>query len=107
MLQVLNIYTDFEPNSKSLAKPIVEKTKPTLLKALEDAKLSPQQVDKIILRRYDKNALVQHFTNKSLEKAPKRGLDPMECVAIGAAIQAGVITGEVKDLLLTTLLLFH
>lgn len=86
---------------ESLAKPIVEKTKPTLLKALEDAKLSPQQVDKIILMGgMTRMPLVQHFVEQILGKAPERGLDPMECVAIGAAIQAGVITGEVKDLLL-------
>jgi len=44
--------------------------------------------------------LVQRFVEQILGKAPERGLDPMECVAIGAAIQAGVITGEVTDLLL-------
>jgi len=44
--------------------------------------------------------LVQKFVEQILNKAPERGLDPMECVAIGAAIQAGVITGEVHDLLL-------
>jgi len=44
--------------------------------------------------------LVQKFVEQILSKAPERGLDPMECVAIGAAIQAGVITGEVHDLLL-------
>ncbi len=86
---------------ESLAQPIVERTRPTLLKALEDAKLNPQQVDKIILiGGMTRMPLVQHFVEQILGKAPERGLDPMECVAIGAAIQAGVITGEVTDLLL-------
>jgi molecular chaperone DnaK len=86
---------------ESLAQPIVERTRPTLLKALEDAKLTPQQVDKIILiGGMTRMPLVQRFVEQILGKAPERGLDPMECVAIGAAIQAGVITGEVKDLLL-------
>jgi molecular chaperone DnaK len=86
---------------ESLAQPIVDRTRPTLLKALEDAKLNPQQVDKIILiGGMTRMPLVQRFVEQILGKAPERGLDPMECVAIGAAIQAGVITGEVTDLLL-------
>ncbi len=86
---------------ESLAQPVVERTRPTLLKALEDAKLNPTQVDKIILiGGMTRMPLVQRFVEQILGKAPERGLDPMECVAIGAAIQAGVITGEVTDLLL-------
>ncbi|MDR1993329.1 MAG: molecular chaperone DnaK [Nitrososphaerota archaeon] len=86
---------------ESIAQPIVEKTKPTLLKALEDAKLTPQQVDKIILiGGMTRMPLVQRFVEQILGKAPERGIDPMESVAIGAAIQAGVVTGEVTDLLL-------
>jgi molecular chaperone DnaK len=86
---------------ESLAQPVVERTRPTLLKALEDAKLTPQQVDKIILiGGMTRMPLVQRFVEQILGKAPERGLDPMESVAIGAAIQAGVVTGEVTDLLL-------
>ncbi len=44
--------------------------------------------------------LVQNFVENLMGKPPERGVDPMECVAVGAAIQAGVLTGEVKDLLL-------
>ncbi|HSV50435.1 MAG TPA: molecular chaperone DnaK [Candidatus Acidoferrales bacterium] len=86
---------------ESLAQPIVDRTRPTLLKALEDAKLTPQQVDKVILiGGMTRMPLVQRFVEQILGKAPERGIDPMESVAIGAAIQAGVVTGEVKDLLL-------
>ena len=86
---------------ESLAQPIVQKTERTILKALEDAKLTPQGIDKIILiGGMTRMPLVQHFVEQILSKAPERGLDPMECVAIGAAIQAAVITGEVTDLLL-------
>jgi molecular chaperone DnaK len=86
---------------ESLAQPIVDRTRPTLLKALEDAKLTPQQVDKIILiGGMTRMPLVQRFVEQILGKAPERGLDPMESVAIGAAIQAGVVSGEVTDLLL-------
>jgi molecular chaperone DnaK len=86
---------------ESLAQPIVERTRPTLLKALEDAKLTPQGIDKIILiGGMTRMPLVQRFVEQILGKAPERGIDPMESVAIGAAIQGGVVSGEVTDLLL-------
>jgi molecular chaperone DnaK len=86
---------------ESLAQQIVQRTQPTILKALEDAKLTPQGIDKIILiGGMTRMPLVQRFVEQIMGKAPERGIDPMECVAIGAAIQAGVITGEVTDLLL-------
>jgi molecular chaperone DnaK len=86
---------------ESLAQPIVQKTERTILKALEDAKLTPQGVDKIILiGGMTRMPLVQRFVEQILGKAPERGLDPMECVAIGASIQGAVLTGEVKDILL-------
>ncbi len=86
---------------EALAQPIVKKTKKTIIKALEDAKLTPSDIDKIILiGGMTRMPLVQKFVEQSIGKAPERGVDPMECVAIGAAIQAAVITGEVTDLLL-------
>jgi molecular chaperone DnaK len=86
---------------ESLAEPIVRRTQATLMKALEDAKLTPTQVDKIILiGGMTRMPLVQRFVEQILGKAPERGLDPMECVAIGASIQGAVLTGEVKDILL-------
>jgi molecular chaperone DnaK len=86
---------------ESLAQPIVQRTQPTLLKALEDAKLTPQGIDKIILiGGMTRMPLVQRFVEQILGKAPERGIDPMESVAIGAAIQGGVVSGEVTDLLL-------
>src|SRR5512136_3088443 len=86
---------------ESLAQPIVQKTERTIIKALEDAKLTPSGIDKIILiGGMTRMPLVQRFVEQILGKAPERGLDPMECVAMGAAIQGAVITGEVTDLLL-------
>jgi molecular chaperone DnaK len=86
---------------EALAQPIVQKTERTILKALEDAKLTPTGVDKIILiGGMTRMPMVQRFVEQILSKSPERGLDPMECVAVGAAIQAAVITGEVRDLLL-------
>jgi len=86
---------------EALAQPIVQKTERTILKALEDAKLTPNGIDKIILiGGMTRMPLVQRFVERIMGKTVERGVDPMECVAVGAAIQAAVITGEVTDLLL-------
>ena len=86
---------------ETLAQPIVQKTEKTIIKALEDAKLTPSGIDKIILiGGMTRMPLVQKFVEQTLGKTFERGVDPMECVAIGASIQAAVITGEVTDLLL-------
>jgi molecular chaperone DnaK len=86
---------------EALATPVVKKTRKAILKSLEDAKLTPKDIDKIVLiGGMTRMPLVQKFVEEMLGKPPERGVDPMECVAVGAAIQAGVLTGEVKDLLL-------
>jgi molecular chaperone DnaK len=86
---------------ESLAQPIVQKTERTIVKALEDAKMTPKDIDKIILfGGMTRMPYVQRFVEKIMGKPAERGVDPMECVAIGAAIQGAVLTGEVKDLLL-------
>jgi len=86
---------------EALAQPIVQKTEKTIIKALEDAKLTPRDIDKIILiGGMTRMPYVQKFVEQIMGKPVERGVDPMECVAIGAAIQGAVLTGEVKDLLL-------
>jgi molecular chaperone DnaK len=86
---------------EALGQPIVQKTERTMIKALEDAKLTPKDIDKIILiGGMTRMPLVQRFVEQIMGKPAERGVDPMECVAIGAAIQGAVLAGEVKDLLL-------
>jgi molecular chaperone DnaK len=86
---------------EALAQPVVQKTERTIVKALEDAKLTPKDVDKIILiGGMTRMPYVQRFVEQLMGKPAERGVDPMECVAIGAAIQGAVLTGEVRDLLL-------
>jgi molecular chaperone DnaK len=86
---------------EGMAQPIVQKTQTTIVKALEEAKLAPKDIDKIILiGGMTRMPLVQRFVEQIMGKPAERGIDPMECVAVGAAIQAAVLTGEVKDLLL-------
>jgi molecular chaperone DnaK len=86
---------------EGLAQPIVQKTERTIIKSLEDAKLTPKDIDKIILiGGMTRMPYIQKFVEQIMGKPVERGVDPMECVAIGASIQAAVLTGEVKDLLL-------
>ncbi len=86
---------------EELVKPIVEKCEKPVSQALADANLTPAEVDKIILvGGPTRMPMVQEFVEKIVGKKVERGIDPMECVAMGAAIQAGVLSGEVKDVLL-------
>lgn len=80
---------------------IVRRCEKPLAQALADAKLTPAEIDKIILvGGPTRMPIVQSFLEKQLGKVPERGIDPMEAVAMGAAVQAGVLAGEVKDVLL-------
>ena len=84
-----------------LARPIVERIREPILKTLSDAKLTPSQIDKVILiGGQTKMPLVQQFIEDITGKKPERGIDPMECVAIGAAIQGGVLSGEISNIVL-------
>ncbi len=86
---------------EQLCRPIVEKIKKPIIRVLKDAKLEPNNIDKIILiGGQTRMPLVRKFIEDLMSKQAERGVDPMECVAVGAAIQGGVITGEVTDLLL-------
>jgi molecular chaperone DnaK len=86
---------------EQLTRPIVERIREPILKTLSDAKLTPVQIDKIILMGgQTKMPLVQQFIEDVIGKKPERGIDPMECVAIGAAIQGAVLTGEISDIVL-------
>jgi molecular chaperone DnaK len=72
-----------------------------MAQALKDSKLEKPQIDKIIMvGGPTRMPAVQEFVKSFLDREIERGVDPMECVAMGAAIQGGVLGGEVKDLLL-------
>jgi len=86
---------------EEIIEPVLNRLDAPILKALKDAGLSPGQIDKVILvGGPTRMPSVRAKFAKILGKEPERGIDPMEAVAIGAAIQGGVLTGEVKDLLL-------
>lgn len=84
-----------------LTADLVEKTMGPTRQAMKDAGLTPDKIDKILLvGGSTRIPAVQEAVKRYLGKEPFKGINPDECVAIGAAIQAGVLTGDVKDLLL-------
>jgi molecular chaperone DnaK len=86
---------------EEIVEPIVNRCKKPVAQALTDSKMSPAQIDKIIMvGGPTRMPIVQKFVEGIFGKKVERGVDPMECVAMGAAIQAGVIAGDVKDILL-------
>jgi len=86
---------------EELALPIVQRIGTPIKRVIEDAKMTLADIDKIILiGGQTRMPLVRKFVEDTFRKPPERGVDPMECVAVGAAIQGAVLAGEVKDLLL-------
>ena len=84
-----------------LTADLVEKTMLPTRQALSDAGLTASQIDKVILvGGSSRIPAVQEALKKFIGKEPFKGINPDECVAIGAAIQGGVLGGDVKDLLL-------
>ncbi|WP_026572400.1 molecular chaperone DnaK [Bacillus sp. UNC438CL73TsuS30] len=96
-LEVTMSRAKFEELSASL----VERTMGPTRQALSDAGLSPSEIDKVILvGGSTRIPAVQEAIKKATGKEPHRGVNPDEVVAMGAAIQGGVITGDVKDVVL-------
>jgi molecular chaperone DnaK len=86
---------------ENLVRPIVERCKESIDQAVKDAKLNTDTVTKIILvGGPTRMPIVQKFVEDYVGKKVERGIDPMECVCFGAAVQAAVLTGDVKDILL-------
>jgi len=86
---------------EQLVGDLVEKSFGPVQRALEDAKLSPSQIDEVVLvGGQTRMPMMQNLVQKFFGKEPHKGINPDEVVAIGAAIQAGVLAGEVKDILL-------
>ncbi len=84
-----------------LTSDLVEKTMGPTRQAMADAGLKPADIDKVLLvGGSTRTPSVQDAVKKFIGKEPFKGINPDECVAVGAAIQAGVLTGDVKDVLL-------
>ncbi len=94
-------YTFTRAKLESLVVPIIERSAKSVMQAMKDAKLEPSGLDKIILiGGPTRMPIVQRYVEQLIGKKIERGVDPMEAVALGAAVQAGVMTGEVKDIVL-------
>lgn len=87
---------------EELLRPIVERCRSPMLQSIQDAKLTPADIDKIIMvGGPTRMPIVRQFVATIMGKEPERGVDPMEAVAMGAAIQGAIITGDVStDILL-------
>ncbi|ULG73473.1 molecular chaperone DnaK [Macrococcus brunensis] len=86
---------------EDLSRNLVEKTMGPTRQALKDASLSASDIDEVILvGGSTRIPAVQEAIKKELNKEPNKGVNPDEVVAMGAAIQGGVITGDVKDIVL-------
>jgi len=86
---------------EELISPLLDRCRNPLDNALRDANLSRQGVDHIIMvGGPTRMPSVQKLLKEHFGKDPERGVDPMECVAMGAAVQGGILQGDVKDVLL-------
>lgn len=86
---------------EQIAHPIVDKIRQPIMKTINDAKITPAQIDKVILfGGMTKMPMVQQVVEETIGKKPERGIDPMECVAIGASIQGAILAGEISDIVL-------
>lgn len=95
------IHTLTRAKLEELVDPIVRKCAGPMEQALKDAKMGKEDIDKIILvGGPTRMPIVQKFVEDFMGKPVERGIDPMECVAMGAAIQGGVLAGEIKDIVL-------
>ncbi len=86
---------------EQMARDLIERTIEICRQALEDAKLSPGEIDEVILvGGQTRMPLVQQMVRDFFGREPHKGINPDEVVAIGAALQGAVLSGEVKDILL-------
>ena len=84
-----------------LTADLVEKTMIPTQNAISDAGISPSEIDKVLLvGGSSRIPAVQEAVQRLIGKEPHKGINPDECVAVGAAIQAGVLSGDVEDLVL-------
>ncbi len=94
-------YTLTRAKLEDLVRPVFEKCRGPIEQALKDADMTPSDVNKVILvGGPTRMPVVRKFVEDAVNTKAERGLDPMECVAMGAAIQGGVLSGDVKDILL-------
>lgn len=86
---------------ESLCSDLIGRVRTPVKQALKDASISPSQIDEVVLvGGSTRIPLVQQIVRSLVDKEPNQNVNPDEVVAVGAAIQAGILAGEVKDILL-------
>lgn len=86
---------------EEVIRPVIDRCRAPMERAISDAKVTKDNINKVILvGGPTRMPIIQKFVEDYVGKKVEGGVDPMECVAMGAAIQAGVLSGEVKDILL-------
>jgi molecular chaperone DnaK len=86
---------------EQMITPLIERSMEPVRKALSDAKKNPNQIDEVVLVGGSTRVpLVQETVKRFFGKEPHKGVNPDEVVAVGAAVQAGVLSGDVKDMVL-------
>ena len=86
---------------EELTRTLVERCAGPTRRAIEDAKLTPQKIDRVLLvGGSTRLPMIQEFVKNLFGKDPSKDINPDECVALGAAIQGAVLSGEVKDVVL-------
>ena len=86
---------------EKIVGPVISRCEKPIKRAFKDAKIKPGDVDRVILvGGPTRMPIVQKAFEKFVGRKAERGVDPMQCVAMGAAIQAGVLAGDIKDIVL-------
>ncbi len=86
---------------EELVRPIVDRCRAPVEQAIKDAKITRDQISRVVLvGGPTRMPIVQKFLEQTIGRPIEHGVDPMECVAMGAAVQGGVLAGEVKDVVL-------
>ncbi|MHB2021268.1 MAG: molecular chaperone DnaK, partial [Candidatus Xenobia bacterium] len=86
---------------EELARGLVDRCRRPVEQAMADARLSPEKIDRILLvGGSTRLPMIQEFVKNYFKKEPNKDINPDECVALGAAVQGAVLSGEVKDIVL-------
>lgn len=86
---------------ETVVKPVIQRMDKPIKQALNDASVNPDEIDKVILvGGPTKMPIIREKVKKFFGKSPEKGVDPMQCVSVGAAIQGSILSGDMKNLVL-------
>ncbi|MFP4496623.1 MAG: molecular chaperone DnaK [Vulcanimicrobiota bacterium] len=86
---------------EEMSKPLLDKCAGPVHQAINDAKLNPNEIDRVLLvGGSTRMPMIVDYARKTFGKEPRKDINPDECVALGAAVQGGVLSGDMKDIVL-------